>query len=191
MTDPQTPAAPELAIARRTAPPDRRVATFVSRGACPMAGMCACCPARHRREGEGCRRPHPPVDRDCHLPYPPAITACPERDTLTQSTPAETVPTGAACVECSRVTSRRWTDPAGRSLPWCAGDLPTPTPKVTIPRQPSTPTTTQQAAKPVPLRSKTGRKQRAVVTVRLPDPTHDSAGPAELETAEDDKETLW
>jgi hypothetical protein len=169
-----------------------------------MAGGCACCPARHRRDGDGCSRPHPPVDRDCHLPYPAAITACPERATLQQTGPASATPTGAACVECSRVTSRRWTDPAGRSLPWCAGELPAPTPKVTVPQQPtrSTPAAAPPA-KPVPLRSRTGRKQRAVVTVRLADPTsdphdndtdarsHDVTDPAELETAADDKETLW
>jgi hypothetical protein len=44
------------------------------------------------------------------------IHPCPERETL----PAKAGPM-ACCVECGRVTARRWTDPDGRDIAFCAG----------------------------------------------------------------------
>lgn len=101
----------------RLSPPDRRAPNHVAAGQCPQGRECGCCPADHRRRDRqgrlvGCREPHPPADRDCRLPYPAQIHACPERESL----PA-VAGSGACCVECGRVTSRRHTD----GLPWCAG----------------------------------------------------------------------
>ncbi len=114
------------AMTRRTHPPDRRAPVPVARGECPAKQLCGCCPDGHplRKDKAGrlkrvyCPLPHPGEDKPaCRPPVPREIPPCPERDTL----PAKAGPI-ACCVECGRVTSRRWTDPFGRDLPWCAGD---------------------------------------------------------------------
>lgn len=48
---------------------------------------------------------------------------CRERFALDQNTPAGMRPCQACCIRCGRVTARR--DPDG--MPWCGGELPTPT----------------------------------------------------------------
>ena len=76
---------------RRLAPPDRNAPVFVAQRACPFAEGCYCCPDVTAKKG-------------------------PERATEPQDNGRI-----ACCVECGRVTARRWTDPEGRLLPWCAG----------------------------------------------------------------------
>lgn len=116
---------------RRTQPPDRRKPIPVARGECPAKQLCGCChgvtgkghPLRKDKKTERlyrvhCPLPHPGEDKPaCLLPIPREIGPCAERDTL----PDKVGPL-ACCVECGRVTARRWTDPFGRALPWCAGN---------------------------------------------------------------------
>jgi hypothetical protein len=121
-----TAARPAAAPKPRTAPPDRRAAVLVPRGRCPMGASCGCCPAAtesaHSRGSQRCGQSHPGTDRVCSLPCPAEIPPCTERDTLPAA--ATTLPI-ACCVECGRVTARRWTDPATSTiLPWCAGAVP-------------------------------------------------------------------
>lgn len=114
----------------RSCPPDRRTPVPIARGQCPAKQLCGCC---HGVTGKGhplikdkktgrlkrqhCPLPHPGEDKPaCRPPVQRDIPPCPERDTL----PAAAGPL-AACVECGRVTARRWTDPFGRQLAWCAG----------------------------------------------------------------------
>lgn len=93
-----------------------------------MGSSCGCCPSSpessHGRGKQPCRQPHPPADRMCSLPCPTDIPACAERATIPQHAGALPV---ACCVECGRVTARRWIDPDNRTLAWCAGTLPEPT----------------------------------------------------------------
>ncbi len=112
---------------RRLAPPDRRSPVPVDLGGCPAGSACGCCPGRknkghERGKYERCPLPHPGQDTLCRQPYPAEIAPCPEREDLRQHQPHRA--NGAACVECGRVTSRRWTDPDGAVLPWCSGVFP-------------------------------------------------------------------
>jgi hypothetical protein len=126
----------ELATVRRLAPPDRRSPIKVGVRACALGPGCVCCPGyligKGYKRHANCRLDHPAEDRLCSPPYPENISACPERErTEFPQAPlpaAEgfTPPGLACCVECGRVTGRRWTDPDGRLLPWCAGKLPAP-----------------------------------------------------------------
>lgn len=127
------------APARRLAPPDRRKPVHIPRSGCPMGASCGCCPGPaglgHYTPGENggsgkqitnCRMPHPGQDRQCKPPYPSNIPACREQQTLPQFQPPPAPPAGAACVECGRMTGRRYTDPEDRPLPWCGGLFPDP-----------------------------------------------------------------
>ena len=64
------------------------------------------------------------------LPVPENIPACPERDEMPQDAPPAPegfrTPGWKCCVECGRITARRWTDPERGPLPWCAGRFPDP-----------------------------------------------------------------
>ena len=129
-----------MTTVRRLSPPDRRAPVLVARGQCPVGESCFCCPnfnpARFsltRKPPPGtCPSPHPPEDRKCVLPYPDKISACPEQATMPQEAPVPRPgwrrPRETCCVECGRVTARRWTDREGRVLPWCAGLFPDPSP---------------------------------------------------------------
>lgn len=94
-----------------------------------MGSSCGCCTSStdstHGRGKQPCRQPHPATDRECRLPYPADIQPCPERTTTPQS--AGTLPI-ACCIECGRVTARRWTSPDSHTMAWCAGDIPETTP---------------------------------------------------------------
>lgn len=120
-----TAAPPTAAPHRRTAPPDRRAPVLVRQGRCPMGASCGCCinstENSHGRGKQTCRQPHPAADRKCSLPYPSEIQPCAERTTTPQHAGALPI---ACCIECGRVTARRWTDGDGRVMAWCAGDLP-------------------------------------------------------------------
>ncbi len=118
----------------RVAPPDRRTPVEVAAGKCPVGMSCGCCmgpagfghfiPGEDGKPGKqitNCQMTHPATTRMCRPPVPSAIPPCPERQTLDQAPPGP--PRGATCVECGRVTSRRWTDPEGRALPWCGGAI--------------------------------------------------------------------
>ena len=124
VTHPDTP--------QRLAPRDRRTPVFVARDTCPLGESCVCCPKmqRHGRGAHDCREAHPPQDRECSPPFPAKIPPCPERDALEQKPPAsghaQQTAHYSCCVDCGRVTARRWTDPFGRVLPWCAGRFPEP-----------------------------------------------------------------
>jgi hypothetical protein len=127
MTTPQT--------VRRFAPPDRRTPIKVGVRACPLGRGCYCCPVYTSKFrgalNEKCDRDHPAADRLCSPPYPDRPPACPERQTLPQN-PHPAVggwrpPPIECCIECGRVTGRRWTRPTdGAVLAWCAGLLPQP-----------------------------------------------------------------
>lgn len=135
------------ATVRRLMPRDRRAPVDITRGSCPAADGCLCCPNAtqrwHRNSNRTCDQRHPPDDRKCSPPYPANISACPERperaapgqEGLTQDPPP--APDGfrpphySCCVECGRITARRWTDTNGRRLPWCAGTFPDPEPRRT------------------------------------------------------------
>jgi hypothetical protein len=118
--------------ARREAPTDRRTPITIARGTCPVGQSCYCCPeARtpgHGKTQRGCPQQHPVSDRVCSPPIPKSLPPCPERGPLPIDPPAP--PEGMRplhfemCSDCGRVTARRWTDPAGRVLAWCAGDFP-------------------------------------------------------------------
>lgn len=117
---------PEPVPPPRTAPPDRRAEVPVARGKCPMGSGCGCCTGStnvsHGRAGKAtCRRPHPETDRMCRLPCPADIPPCAERTEQPQNAAGLHA---ACCVECGRITARRWSDPEGRSLAWCAGTMP-------------------------------------------------------------------
>ncbi len=121
---------PEPEPERRTAPPDRRAPTAVAEGGCPLGSSCRCCDrsTKHRQDNRHrCPLPHPNSARDCQLPYPKDIAPCQERDTLPQAAPGLHQ---ACCVECGRVTARRWTDPQSRTLAWCAGTMPEPAERI-------------------------------------------------------------
>ncbi len=70
----------------------------------------------------------------CRPPYPAVIAPCPE-----WFPPTGADHSGGLCVDCGRVTSRRWRHPDGDLLPWCAGtsrpgpDVPTPAPAAAAP----------------------------------------------------------
>ncbi len=110
---------------QRAAPPNRRAPVLVRQGRCPMGASCGCCPhatdKTHSRGKQPCPELHPPTDRECRLPYPAEIPPCTERATTTQH--AGTLP-AACCIECGRITARRWTDNNGRTTAWCGGNLP-------------------------------------------------------------------
>lgn len=118
------------AMVRRLAPPDRRAPVQVARRGCPQGASCYCCPGAAKRAHRNCPLDHPVQDRACSQPMPERIPACRERTTLTQTPPTPPIgcrePHISCCVECGRVTARRWTDPEGRELPWCAGLFPNP-----------------------------------------------------------------
>ncbi len=122
------------AVLRRFRPADRRSPTKVGRNGCPLWSGCYCCPQAvekwhgHPASKRSCDREHPPDDRMCSLPYPQNIPPCPERVTLPgpPDPPAGHRPLRwQVCVDCGRITSRRWTDPqTGQPLAWCAGTFP-------------------------------------------------------------------
>jgi hypothetical protein len=127
--------ADDLAPVRRLAPTDRRSPRLVAVGQCPGKENCYCCVAaavrgHGKRDGQ-CPHLHPGQDRKCSPPYPSNVWPCPERKTLPQDPP--TPPPGfrppryEMCIDCGRITTRRWTDPDGRELAWCAGTFPPPT----------------------------------------------------------------
>ncbi len=113
----------EVASVRRLAPTDRRSPRTIEVGRCPGKESCYCCLAagvrgHGKRDGQ-CPHPHPNEERKCNPPYPSNVWPCPERKTLSQ----EPRPGGRweVCVDCGRVTGRRWTDPHGRVMAWCGG----------------------------------------------------------------------
>ena len=118
------------AVVRRLSPPDRRAPVDIARRMCPQGDSCYCCPAAAFKGHKNCPKDHPPEDRKCRQPYPARIPPCPERQTLPQEAP--TAPAGfrtphmSCCIDCGRITARRWTDPENRVLPWCAGRFPKP-----------------------------------------------------------------
>lgn len=126
----------ETTTVRRLRPPDRRSPVKVAVRACTLGRGCVCCPGlligKGRQKHENCNLDHPAASRLCSPPYPERVRACPERDDPAfpqdplPATDNFTPPTWACCVECGRITARRWTDPAGDLLPWCAGKLPAP-----------------------------------------------------------------
>jgi hypothetical protein len=127
---------------RRLAPPDRRSPVKVGVRACPLGRGCYCCPAYTSRfrgmENAKCELDHPATDRLCIPPYPERIPACPERQGWPQDPQSDVdgwrAPRHECCVECGRITARRWTRPAdGAVLPWCAGVLPEPPQAETVP----------------------------------------------------------
>lgn len=109
---------------RRLAPPDRRAPVDITYGHCPQGASCGCCPAAVTKRHRNCNLPHPPNNRACIQPTPEQIFPCPERKTMPQEPPYGLRGHMACCVECGRITARRWTDPESRVLPWCAGQLP-------------------------------------------------------------------
>lgn len=126
--------APVMGVVVRLSPPDRRTPIDIARGKCPAGGGCACCPnnfvKKRRHDSDSCALQHPEQDKRCSPPWPERIPACAERKTLPQDGPIAPAgfwtPISACCIECGRVTARRWTDPEGRVLPWCAGQMPDP-----------------------------------------------------------------
>jgi hypothetical protein len=122
---------------RRLAPPDRRAPITVTRDMCTLGLACNCCPLTTQkwhgnpRYKQDCTLMHPPADRLCSPPRPKAIAPCPEREALVQDPPRPTAGHRpllfSACVDCGRITARRWTHPDGQILPWCAGLFPKPT----------------------------------------------------------------
>jgi hypothetical protein len=120
-----------IAPVRRLAPTDRRTPVEVRVRACPLDRGCVCCPGflvgKGYKRHDNCNLDHPASDRRCSPPYPRNLPPCPERDTLSQDPPSGyRPPHHEVCVDCGRVTARRWTDPEGRELAWCAGSFPYP-----------------------------------------------------------------
>lgn len=123
---------PSTKPVRRLAPPDRRAPIKVLKRACALGRGCACCPKFSLRKGvnDKCHLDHPAIDRLCSPPWPANLAPCPEWTAWPQD-PLPAVdgwrpPPIELCVECGRITGRRWTHPDGLVLPWCAGDLPEP-----------------------------------------------------------------
>lgn len=115
---------------RRLRPPDRRAPIKVAARSCTLGRGCLCCPAytsKYRGQGnDKCQLDHPAEPRVCIPPVPERISPCKERDYWSQDPlPAVTgwtPPHHECCVECGRVTARRWTRPEdGVLLAWCAG----------------------------------------------------------------------
>lgn len=118
----------------RLSPTDRRSPRNINRGGCPIGQGCYCCPLAgerwhsNLRSNRTCDRIHPPDETVCSPPYPPKIPECPERATLPAEPPAP--PPGhrplrfAVCVDCGRITARRWSAPSGVVVAWCAGTFP-------------------------------------------------------------------
>lgn len=122
----------QVAQVRRLRPRDRRSPVKVGVRACPMGPGCVCCPGfligKGSQRHANCKRDHPAEDRLCSPPWPANIPPCPERDALPQdpmpATDGFTPPLWKCCIECGRVTTRRWTDDDGDDLPWCGGRRP-------------------------------------------------------------------
>lgn len=117
----------EKAAVRRLAPPDRRTPRTIYRDTCPVGGSCYCCPLAvekwhgNARSGRSCDGMHPPQDRVCSPPYPANIPPCPERLTLNQHAPHLRY---EVCIDCGRITARRYQHPQYGTVPWCAGQFP-------------------------------------------------------------------
>jgi hypothetical protein len=127
----------EIAQVRRLRPTDRRSPRGIPPGQCPGGERCYCCPkstvrGHGRRDGD-CPLRHPEVERLCSPPYPSNVWPCPERRALPQDPPhaltGRDTPRYEVCVECGRITTRRWTNPDGVELAWCAGTMPPPEPR--------------------------------------------------------------
>jgi hypothetical protein len=136
---------------RRQRPPDRRAPIKVAQRTCPLGRGCVCCPAYTSKfrgqANEKCQLDHPAADRLCIPPIAERISACRERAFWSQdplpAVPGWRPPHRECCVECGRITARRWTRPEdGFVMPWCAGEQVEP---------PGTVTTADLLPEPTPI----------------------------------------
>jgi hypothetical protein len=119
----------EPVLVRRSAPTDRRTPYRIERGMCPARETCYCCPSAgekgHGRTSGACKERHPAQARECSPPFPTVIPPCPERKVLPQDPPpGPRPPHYSCCIDCGRITARRWTRPDGTVSPWCNGEFP-------------------------------------------------------------------